>query len=147
MNKLMTLIVMVALALASGCGTLGNGRLDNPLLATPYQAGRTFVFVDVVTEPVQPAEVQAVVNQVYSLAQRNLGVDMLDNIVLAQIQAAYPDATPEFHQVVLNLYQALTARITEQLRINTDLPERQVLDDFNRGIRDALKLYKPGALD
>jgi hypothetical protein len=147
MKKVMTALLLAALVTLTGCGTFGNGKLDNPLVATPYQAGRTFVFVDVVTSPVQPQEVQVVVNQVYAIAQnRYLDGSLTDDLIKAQIAQLYPDATPEFRQVMFNLYSALTARILNQAELNPDLPDIEVLSEFNRGIRDALELYKPEAL-
>lgn len=145
-KALLATALLTGAALMSGC-TLGNGKIDNPLTATPYQSGRTFVFVDVVTSPVQPTEVKVVVNQVYALAQANILNDNLaDEFVQAQIAQLYPDATPEFRQVLFNLYAALTARVLDQVDVNPGLPQSEILSEFNRGIRDALALYKPEAL-
>lgn len=144
-SALFLIVVCLAAACLHGCGTFGNGKLDNPLVATPYQAGRTFVFLDVVTEPIQPEEVKAVTAQVYALAKLNVtGAETLaDDFIEAEIAGLYPDATPEFRQVLFNLYDKLTIRLLSQIDGNVELPRVEVLSEFNRGINDALALYKP----
>jgi hypothetical protein len=132
------------IALSVGCSTWGNGKVDVPFMEDPYQAGRTFVFIDVVTEPVQPDEVKVVVNQIYALAEGNfLNDNFADDFVRGQIEQLYPDATPEFRQVVFNLYDSLMLRVLYQIDANPDLSDTKVLTEFSRGINDALALYKP----
>lgn len=125
-----------------GCGTLGNGKIDSPV--TPYQAGRLFVFADVVTQPIQPDEVRPVVEAVYALAAANLGEGMLDGIVVDEIDRAYPDASPEFRAVLFNVYDALKARLDFHLAANPEIPSPQVMEEFFRGVRDAEAVYRTG---
>ena len=125
-----------------GCGTIGNGKIDSPV--TPYQAGRLFVFADVVTQPIQPAEVGPTIDAVYSLANANLGAGMLDGIMVDEIARAYPDATPEFRAVLFNVYDALKARLDFHLAANPDIPSPKVLEEFFRGVRDAEAVYGKG---
>ena len=133
----------VCMLLQPGCSTFGNGQIDVPLVGTPYQAGRTFVFVDTVSQPFQPAEVDGVIDQVYALAKTNLDAeDLLDEVVQAQIDAAYADATEETRALIYNVYAAVMDRITYQISLNTDLPELDVLSEFFRGVNDALAIYQ-----
>ena len=134
-------ILAIALMALVGCSTWGNGKIDSPF-GDPYQAGRTFVFIDVVTEPIQPDEMKVAVNAVYQLAKINIGADMADIIIKSEIEAAYPDATPEFRAVMFNMYGALKARLLDQIDLNPELPVPEILSEFNRGINDAVALYK-----
>lgn len=137
-------LIVSSWSILSGCSTLGNGKIDVPIVGTPYQAGRTFVFVDTVTEPFQPAEVALVIDQVYALAQVNLDADsLLDEVVRNQIDQTYADAPPETRALIYNVYGALRARLDYQVSLNPDLPKLEVLSEFNRGIRDALAVYQP----
>lgn len=140
MNKGIIAMLLCAMALVSGCGIFGNGKID---VVTPYEAGRIFVFMDVVTEPIQPDELKIVTGQVYALAKLNVTSDFTDELVKQQIAELYPDATEEFRAVLFNLYDALTIKLTAQLDAHAELPKIEVLSEFNRGINDALALYKP----
>lgn len=141
---LICLICAICGSALTGCSTLGNGKVDVPVVGTPYQAGRTFVFVDTVTEPFQPAEVSAVIDQVYALAQTNLDADsLLDEVVRAQIDQTYADAPQETRDLIYNVYGALRARLDYQVSLNPELPKLEVFYEFNRGIRDALAMYQP----
>lgn len=140
-------IAMLAMTLiVAGCSTWGNGKVDLPLANTPYQAGRTFVFVDTITEPFQHEELAEVIDQVYALAMINLdevGESTLDEIVRAQIEEVYSESTPATQNMIFEVYKAVFARITYQVEINPDLPDIEVLKEFNRGIVDALAIYQP----
>ncbi len=148
MKKLLFALIAIALiGTLSGCGTFGNGQVDNPLGITPYKAGRIFVFTDVVTKPIQPDEVKEAVDVVYAVAVNNvLNTDMADETVRSIIAQRYPDATPEFREVLFNLYKTMTIRMLAQINANPKIPNIEVIDEFNRGIRDALALYNPSAL-
>lgn len=147
-RRFMAVVLLAFLmGLFAGCGTIGNGQLDNPLGITPYKAGRIFVFTDVVTKPIQPEEVKEAVDVVYTVAVNNvINTDMADETVQTIIAQRYPDATPEFRAVLFNLYKTMTIRMLAQINANPKIPDIEVIDDFNRGIRDALALYNPGAL-
>lgn len=142
-------IIMTLLAAAcitmTGCWTFGNGKVDNPLTANPYQTGRTFVFVDVVTEPYQPTELALVISQVYAVTRINIdATEFVDLAVRAQINDLYADATPETREMIFNAYKALYARLTSEFEAYPELGRESVFREFSRGVNDALKLYKPG---
>lgn len=134
--------VICLLMLACSCSTLGNGKIDNPLAITPYEAGRIFVFMDVVTQPIQPDEVKLAVSQVYALAEISVSSDVADFVVKEEINRLYPAATPEFKAVLFNLYDKLTIRLLSQVGANPDLPQVEVFTQFQKGINDAVALYK-----
>lgn len=125
-----------------GCGTLGNGKLDLPV--STYEAGRLFVFADVITQPILPDEVRPVIDSVYALANANLGPDMLDGLVVDEIARAYPDATPEFRAVLFATYDALKARLDFQIAAHPEIPSPELMAEFFRGVRDAEKVYRSG---
>lgn len=136
------LLICIALIgfMLSGCAMFGQ---KGPITGDPYQAGRLFVFVDTVTEPFQPEEVSAVIDQVYAIANMNLEtLDLGDAFVKAQIDQIYADSTPETRETLFNVYKAMVARLEYQIELNPDLPSIAVLDEFNRGIRDALAIYQ-----
>lgn len=130
--------------IAVGCSTLGNGEIDIPLVDSPYQAGRTFVFIDTITEPFQPAELALAIDQVYALANANFETEsFVDAIVQAQIDEMYADSTDESRAMIFAMYKAVFARIEFQVESNPELPEIEVIDQFFNGVRDALAVYQP----
>ena len=141
------IMALFAITLLTGCSTWFNGKIDNPLIGTPYQAGRTFVFLDVVTKPIQPEEMQRAIDIVYTVAVNNLiNFDLTDETVKQIIAQRYPDATPEFRAVLFNLYKNMTIRLLSQVNANPNLPSSEIIEEFNRGIKDALALYNPSVL-
>lgn len=141
------LVVFLAFAfgLLSGCGTLGNGKIDAPVSA--YRAGRIFVFMDVTTKPLQREEVREAVQVVYDIALNNLvNADLTDQVVQDVIARHYPDATPEYRAVLFNLYKNMTISLLDQVHLNPELPELDVAAEFFRGVKDALALYAPELL-
>ena len=140
----LVLVLAVCFGMLSGCSTLGNGKIDNPIAANPYQAGRTFVFVDTISDPFQPAEVAAVIDQVHAIANMNIDAQNLaDEFVRAQINELYADSTPEARASIFAIYKAFSARLLYQIELNPNMPEITVLSEFNRGVRDALAIYQP----
>lgn len=111
---------------------------------SPYKAGRLFVVADLITEPVQPKEVAEVVDQVYALAKVDFGAQelMADELIKAQIEELYPDTTPEFRQMIFNVYSVIKIRLADQIQTNVDIPDVQVISEFMRGVSDATKLYR-----
>lgn len=113
-------------------------------IVSPYEAGRIFVFADTTVKSIEPAEVKTAVGVVYGIAKADLDAENItDELVQAQIEAQFPDATPEYRAVLFALYRNLTLKITDQIGVHSDLPKLTVIDEFNRGIRDALELYQP----
>jgi hypothetical protein len=152
MKLRIALVALLAIAFAAvsllqtGCSTLGNGSVDIPVVGTPYQAGRTFVFVDTVTASYQPDEVAAVIDEVYVIASMNLTADsLLDEFVEKQIESTFADSTPQARALIFNVYSALKARLDYQIDLNPELPPLDVLTEFNRGITDALAIYQPAS--
>ena len=128
----------------AGCGTLGNGKVDLPITDSPYQAGRTFVVIDLVTEPIQPDEVSHAFDQVYALVNMDFDMESAsDEFVQQQIKALYPEATDAFRQSIFNVYGIVKIRLISEIESNIDLPELSVVSEFMRGVEDALALYRP----
>ena len=135
--------LIAALALMAGCSTWGNGKVDLPFAETPYQAGRTFVFIDTITEPFQPLELSAAIDQVYAIASISLGAGgLLDEAVQAGIDQAYSDSTPETRAMIFNIYKAIYARIEIQIEANPEIPKPEVFSEFFRGVEHALLIYQ-----
>lgn len=140
----MPLVMILSVIAISGCSTWGNGKVDVPFAESPYQAGRTFVFIDTITEPFQPAEVAAAIDQVYALATVNLDAeDMVDALVRAEIDNMYRGSTPEARAMIFTVYKAVFHRIEYQIKINPDIPRIEVLHEFFLGVEDALAIYQP----
>ena len=145
MKKLLYItLISICVGLIQGCASWGNGKVDVPFAETPYQAGRTFVFVDTITEPFQPAEVAAAIDQIYAIAEINLdAATLLDEVVQAEINRLYADSTPATRAMIFNIYKAMYDRINFQINTNPDLPKPIVLTEFFRGVKDALAIYQP----
>lgn len=146
MKKVNYQLILIAtiFSICAGCSTWGNGKVDVPGFETPYQAGRTFVFVDTITEPFQPVEMAAAINQVYAVAEFNLNAEtLLDEVVRAEIDALYADSTPEARAMIFNIYKAMFHRIEFQIDANPDIPKPEVLTQFFNGVTDALAIYQP----
>ena len=144
MKRLDYAVLAVLVVLHGGCATWGNGKVDVPFAESPYQAGRTFVFIDTISEPFQHAEVAAAIDQVYALATVNLDAeDMVDELVRAEIDNMYRSSTPEAREMIFTVYKAVFHRIEYQIKINPDIPRIEVLHDFFRGIEHALMIYQP----
>lgn len=136
--------LVAIMAIAAGCSTWGNGKLDNPLTSTPYQSGRTFVVVDLLTEDIQPKEMATVIDQVYALAKVDFTAEILsDELVKNQIDEMYPDSSVEFRQLIFNAYGILKIRLASEVEARVDIPDIEVVSEFFRGVNDALELYRP----
>jgi len=141
MKTIAHITITAVMLLSAGCA-LFHG---NDGLGAPYQAGYDFVLLDTITEPFQPEEVGFVIDQVYAAAEIGLGTEGLpDEVVRAEIDRLYADSTPEARQAIFNIYKAVLARITNQIGANPDLPKPEVLNEFFRGVRDALAVYRQG---
>ena len=144
---LLTLIALVGLGITSmlgGCSTVGNGRIDVPGFEDPYQAGRTFVFLDTRFKSYEPAEVRLATDSVYRIALANLDSPIvLDSIVRAQIEQEFSAQTPQERELIYNLYKGAMARVESQIDKFPRMTEIEVLDLFFWGVRDALAVYQP----
>lgn len=142
MKKIMQLMVVMLLVVSvGGCATMKSwfGFDDSP-----YQAGRTLVFTDTVTEAYQPPEVAAAIDQIYAIASMNLeATSLVDEVVNAEIDKLMEDSTAEARAMVFTVYKGLFDKLHRQIEINPDLPDIEVLNEFFRGINDALAIYQP----
>ena len=141
--SLLTALLLVYITIV-GCTSWGNGQVDIPFMETPYQAGRTFVFIDTITEPFQPMEVSAAINEVYTIAEIHLSMsELIDEVVKKNIDTIYVDSNQETKDLIFNIYKAMFVRIEFQMDNNPVLPRIEVLNDFFEGVRDALRIYQP----
>jgi hypothetical protein len=145
MKKMLLAVLLLGMVLIQGCSTWGNGKIDLPVDA--YQAGRTFVFVDTITQPYQPSEMKAAIHQIYAIASVNIEADvLLDEVVKQEIAKMYPDTSKEGKEMIFNVYKAMFHRIVFQIEKNPNIPKAKVLEEFFKGVRDALEVYQPKAV-
>jgi hypothetical protein len=126
----------------AGCANLGNGKIDSPI--STYEAGWVFVTFDIATKPFQPEEVAEVTGAIYALAKIDYAnpTGMLDVFVREEIERLYPDSTPAFHDAMFGLYTMGKLRIQFEIKKNPDIPRLEILDEFKRGVNDALLMYE-----
>lgn len=136
--------LVAIMAIVAGCSTWGNGKLDNPLTSTPYQSGRTFVVVDIVTEPFQPKEMRMAIDQIYVIAQANSSAeDWSDAVVKESIDKIYKDTPVETREMIFNVYKAMFNRIRFQIEADPDRIYISTVHEFFDGVKDALEVYRP----
>lgn len=144
MRAIGILVMAFILGFTSGCANFGNGKLDVPVV-TPYEAGWAFVTFDVVAEPFMSDRANAVADSIYALLALNYDQPeaLLDEYVRGRIDELYVGASPEFRGAVFNLYLMGKRRVQFQIGQTPNIPSSKVLDEFRRGVNDALTMLKP----
>jgi hypothetical protein len=139
MKKAVTALILAALV--SGCALFPSDP-DRP----GYQEGRTAAFFYVMSEPVQPPEINEALRAGYlvlkTTAREYDGANNLDIIVQMEIAELYPDTTPEFREFVFNFYQMARTRLLNEIDLNVEVPTTTVVDNFLQGVEDSLKDWK-----
>lgn len=142
--KMITAILMAAMMLLSGCAMFGKGGLspDKP----GFEEGRVAAFLYVGTEKAQPAEVNAAIRAGYGVIKGIImtGEDPARAIVAAEVEAQFPDATPEFRDMIVRFYDMGRARLDGVISHNIDIPVPTLVSNFIEGVESGLKDWKPG---
>ena len=122
-----------------GCSTLFNGKIDT------YDAGVNLVLIDKAFSPFVPEQYQTALDSAIELLtiDYNQPEDMLDDYVKKEIARIYADDTQEFRDAMFGLYQAAKIKVRLQIKYYPDLPKVEIIDEFKRGVNDALKMYEP----
>ena len=130
-------VLLLAVGSISGCSTWFGG--DE---ASAYDSGYEVVELYVVARPFIEAEHRAVIGGFYDLAVNTPDlVSLTDDLLMGEIAALFDDASPEELTSVLVVYQKAKRRLLEQIDLNPELPRDELLDEFFRGISDAVAFY------
>ena len=137
----MKMLSILLVALLSGCALFPSDP-DRP----GYQEGRTAAFAYVLTEPVQPPEVNKVIMAGYAVLKGIFDefgeTDPIDALVMMEIYNLYPDTTPEFRDFVFNFYKMARQRLDTEIDLNPDIPTPALLKNFLQGVEDSLHDWK-----